>query len=91
MRVYLIAPKPDFDSEEKNTVLNTIGFKTPQVMVAAASVASIAAWFPKETDLRLCDELIDPVDFDDPADVIGISINVAQVKRGLELAALFRA
>ncbi|MEP4980394.1 radical SAM protein [Ascidiaceihabitans sp.] len=93
MRVYLIAPKPDFNSgdTENNSILNTIGFKSPQVMVAAASITSIAAWFPPETDLVLCDELIDPVDLDDPADLVGISINVAQVERGLELAAAFRA
>lgn len=91
MRVYLIAPKPDFKSDDANSILNTIGFQKPLVMVAAASIASIAAWFPKDTDIRLCDELVEPVDPDDPADVVGISINVAQVERGLELAAAFRA
>lgn len=89
MRVYLIAPKPEFNSDNAME-LSSIGISKPYAYTAAAGITSIAAWFPDGTEIRLCDEIIEPVDFDDAADLIGISINVSQYEHGLEIAAEFR-
>jgi radical SAM superfamily enzyme YgiQ (UPF0313 family) len=89
MRVYLIAPSPDFG----NRVLNddcSWGVAKSFAITAAAGIATVAAFFPDDTDLRLGDELIEPVDYDDEADIIGISMNVAQAPRGLAIARHFR-
>lgn len=90
MRIYLIAPRWDLDSVTA-VDLTATGFKVPFVVTGSAGITTVAAWLPSGTDIRLCDEAVEPVDFDDPADVIGISINVSQVQRGLEIARTFRA
>ncbi|GAB6841228.1 radical SAM superfamily enzyme YgiQ (UPF0313 family) [Methylorubrum rhodinum] len=90
MRVYLIAPAPDFgrDGLDEDSAM---GLDRPVAMQAAAGIATVAAYFPDEVDLRLCDEIIEPVDYDDPADYVAISVNVAQVPRAMSIARAFRA
>ena len=89
MRLYLIAPAAR--SADDDTLENTLaGTKTRYALSAAAGIASVASFFPDEVDLVLCDEVIDRVDFDDPADVIGLSVNVSQMARGIEIAREFR-
>ncbi|HAE50373.1 MAG: hypothetical protein CMO30_03265 [Tistrella sp.] len=90
MNVYIIAPGLMFsrDALASDQVLH---LDRTYAFVAAAGITTVAAFFDGRFKLRLCDELIEPVDFDDPADVICLSINVAQVTRGLEIARRFRA
>jgi radical SAM superfamily enzyme YgiQ (UPF0313 family) len=57
--------------------------------VAAASITTVAALAPDDIDVVLCDEAIQKTDFDIDA-VIGISANVTEARRGLEIAAAFR-
>lgn len=89
MRVYLIAPTPDFGRRALNED-SAIGLDPPFAMQAAAGIATVAAYFPDEIELRLCDEIIEPVDYDDPSDYVAISVNVAQVPRALQIARAFR-
>ncbi len=89
MRVYLIAPSPDFGDRTLNDDC-AIGIARAYAMSAAAGIATVAAFFPAGFDLRLCDEIIEPVDYDDPAPIIAISINSAQAPRGLRMAHAFR-
>jgi hypothetical protein len=90
MRIYLIAPMPTggHDLLVSDKVLNV---DERYATIAAAGIVTVAAYFDEGFDIRLCDELIEDVDFDDPSDVIGISMNVAQVSRGMEIARRFRA
>ncbi|WP_225030462.1 radical SAM protein [Xinfangfangia pollutisoli] len=90
MRVYLISPSPDFGRSRLNDDY-VFGFGKPFALNAAAGIATIAAYFPAEVELRLCDEIVEPVDYDDPADYIAISINVAQAPNAAEIARRFRA
>lgn len=88
-RIYLIAPMPvSADSQAADNTF--VGGQNRYVLVASSGIASIAAWFPQDADIRLCEEIVEPVDFDDPAEIIGISINVSQMARGLEIAREFR-
>jgi radical SAM superfamily enzyme YgiQ (UPF0313 family) len=89
MRVYLIAPSPDFGSRILNDDC-AIGLTKPFAMNAAAGIATVAAFFPAGIDLRLCDEIVEPVDYNDPAEIIAISLNVAQAPRALRIARIFR-
>ena len=80
-RIYLISPMPvSADGEAADNTLFATGNR--YVLAASAGIASVAAWFPEDTDTRLCEEIVEPVNFDDPAGVVGISINVSQMTRG---------
>lgn len=89
MRVYLIAPSPDFGVGTPNDD-TAVGFAKPYAMNAAAGIATVAAFFPEEVDLRLCDEIVEEVDYDDPADYVAISANVAQAAGAAKIARRFR-
>lgn len=76
MNVYLIAPLPDFGSA------SLVSEQTQQLgerytSMTAAGIATVAAYFVEGFQLRLCDEAIEEVDFDDPSDIICISMNIA--------------
>jgi len=90
MKLYLIAPTPSFgrDTLVSDKVLN---IDERYALMASAGITTVAALFGEGFEIRLCDEIFEEVDFDDPAEVIGISMNVAQAARGIEIARRFRA
>lgn len=90
MNLYLIAPTPSFGKETlvSDKVLN---IDEPYALMASAGITTVAALFGDAFNIRLCDELIEEVDFDDLSEVIGISMNVSQAFRGIEVARRFRA
>lgn len=52
----------------------------------------MAASLPTDVDVKFFDENVEPVDFDEPCDFVGISMMLStQVKRGWEIAKEFRA
>ena len=53
--------------------------------------AVFAAALPEDVTIAFTDENLEPIDFDDPADLVGISMMLTvQVKRGWEIADRFR-
>ena len=54
-------------------------------------LTTVAALTPPEHTVTLCDEHVEPVDFDTDADVVGISFMTGLAPRAFELAAAFRA
>lgn len=54
------------------------------------SLLTIAACTPPEIEIRLIDERITPIDFDEQADLVGISIMTEQALRGYEIAREFK-
>jgi radical SAM superfamily enzyme YgiQ (UPF0313 family) len=86
MQLLLIAPLPSALTEY--SVLADNGQRIARI--AAVSIATVAALAPPDFDVRLCDEAIDPIDFATDADVIGISANVSQALRAIEIAEAFR-
>ncbi|MBL3585129.1 B12-binding domain-containing radical SAM protein [Rhodovulum sulfidophilum] len=89
MRIYLIAPAPD-DKTDTAAETGMTGVKTPFTLSAAAGIVSVAAWLPRGTDIRICDEVVQEVDLGAEIDPVGLSINVSQLVRGLDLARAFR-
>lgn len=89
MRIYLIAPSPNFGDRKLNDDY-AIGFAKPYALVAAAGITTVAAYFPDDIELRLCDEIVEQIDYDDPADYIALSVNVSQAARAIEIARRFR-
>lgn len=90
MRAYVIAPQPDYDAGTA-TETSRAGFREPFAVTASAAIATVAAFFPRETDIRLCDEIVEAVDFDAEVDLVAISMNISQVQRGISIARRFRA
>lgn len=88
MRLLLIAPRSNAHTEY--SALSAPGSDRAVVRVAAVSIATVAALAPPDFDVVLCDEAIAPVDFAADADVVGISANVSQALRAIEIAAAFR-
>lgn len=88
MRLLLIAPVSDSFQEYSHLALPGEGRSITRI--ATASIATVAALAPDDFDVTLCDEAIDPINFDSDADVVGISVNVSQALRGIEIAGRFR-
>ena len=80
MRFLLIYPK--WEKLDRQTRFN-LPPHGPVVMAAA---------LPPDVEVKFIDENVEPVDFDAEADFVGISIMLsAQLRRGWEIAAAFRA
>lgn len=90
MNVYLIAPLPSFNSQDAISDYR-LSLDEPFALVAAAGITTVAAFFDDSFNLKLCDEITEQIDFENPADVICISMNVSQAARGIEIARRFRA
>lgn len=87
-RFLLISPSPPWDAD-------FAGFRgadgTVVTRVPPVAIATVAALAPAGIDVTLLDESIDPVDFDAPADFVGITANVSQVLAARRIAEGFRA
>lgn len=59
--------------------------------VAPVGVATVAALAPDTVECILHDEALEPVDFSADVDFVGLSANVSQARRAVELAREFRA
>lgn len=87
MKVYLVNPKfnPTIWSFEGLQPLTGTRFSTTPL-----GLATVAALTPKHWDVVIADENCEPIDFDVPADLIGISAFNVQYQRALAIAAEFR-
>ncbi len=54
------------------------------------SLPVIAAYTPPDWDVRLVDEAVQTIDFDEPCDMVGISVMTCYAPRAYELATEFR-
>ena len=89
MRLLLIAPKSNAHTEYSR--LSAPGSDVLVTRIAAASIATVAALAPDDFQVSLCDEAVESIDFDADADVVGISANVSQALRAIEIAKAFQA
>lgn len=85
-RFYLIHPKPRYaDPYGVELLTRTVG-------IADAAMTTVAALAPPDKfDFKLCEELVDEVDFDYPADFVGITGKYGQGQRMVEIARRFRS
>src|SRR4051794_21929180 len=83
----LISPRPPWDADFAG-----ISYGDSRVTrVAPAAIATVAAFAPPGVRPVLLDESIAPLPLDTQADYVGITANIAQLPRALELARQFRA
>ncbi len=57
---------------------------------AKLTLPHLAALTPEDIDVRLIDEAVERIDFDEPADLIGITVNTYLAPRAYEISAEFR-
>ena len=83
MKIYLIAPKNPESFWTFDRILPVLHKKC---VFPNLSLPTVAAITPQEHEVVLCDENVEPVDFDTDADVIGLTGYVVHKARLLELA-----
>lgn len=88
VRFLLIAPRPHWDADFAGI---SGGAMDSVTRVAPVAIATVAAMAPAGLSITLHDEALAPVDFDTDADFVGITANVSQARRAIEIAHEFRA
>lgn len=87
--LYLINPKPANPSYFGAEAFEQWGFSSAQA-IADLATATVAALAPGDWKVKICEEYVEPVDFDVDADFIGLTGKVIQGQRMVELADEFR-
>jgi hypothetical protein len=87
--IYLINPASDFPTYYGGESFAGRGFR-PAVFSADLTIATVAGMVPRDFGVTLCDESISPIDFNSPADYIGITGKINQRSRMIAIAQEFR-
>ena len=87
--LYLINPRSEAASYFGAESYEYFGFEPAQSMADLAT-ATVAAMVPRDWQVELCEEYVQQVDFDHPAEFIGLTGKITQVSRMLEIAGEFR-
>ncbi len=87
MKIYLIAPKNPESFWTFDRILPSLKKKCVFPNLSLPTVAGIT---PPQHEVVLCDENVEPVDFDTDADIIGLTGYVIHQQRLFELAGEFR-
>ncbi len=87
MKIYLVAPKNPESFWTFDRILPSLKKKCVFPNLSLPTVAGIT---PREHELVLCDENVEPIDFDTDADIIGVTGYVIHKQRIFEIADAFR-
>ncbi len=87
MKIYLIAPKNPESFWTFDRILPSL---RKRCVFPNLSLPTVAALTPPAHEVVLCDENVEPVDFDTEADLVGITGYVVHKKRIFEIADEFR-
>jgi radical SAM superfamily enzyme YgiQ (UPF0313 family) len=87
MKLYLIAPKNPESFWTFDRILPSLG---KRCVFPNLALPTIAALTPAPHEVVLCDENVEPIDFDTDADVVGVTGFVIHKRRMFEIAEAFR-
>jgi radical SAM superfamily enzyme YgiQ (UPF0313 family) len=87
MKIYLVSPRNPESFWTLDRILRSLGKKCVFPNLSLPTVAGIT---PREHEIVLCDENVEPIDFDTDADIIGVTGYIVHKKRLLEIVAEFR-
>jgi radical SAM superfamily enzyme YgiQ (UPF0313 family) len=87
MKIFLIAPRNPESFWTFDRILPSLGKRCVYPNLALPTVAALT---PPGHEVVLCDENVEPVDFDTDADIVGITGYVVHKRRMFEIAAEFR-
>lgn len=92
MKLTLITPRQGTDHEKNiydyRYVARFIFSKAYSGYLLA--IPTLAALTPPDWEVKIMDENIEPIDFDSPTDLVGISVRTMFAKRAYEIASRFR-
>ena len=87
LKVYVIAPKNPESFWTLDRILPSLG---KRCVLPNLALPTIAALTPSPHEVVLCDENVEPIDFDTDADVVGVTGFVVHRRRMFEIAEVFR-
>jgi len=87
--LYLINPRPSSPSYFGAEAYEHHGYPMAQA-IADLATTTVAALAPSDWTVTICEEYVEPIDFDADADFIGVTGKVIQVQRMIEVADAFR-
>ena len=90
MKLLLIAPRHELRKGEDSPLNAFDASIGGYEMSPSTSIATVAALVPDAMDVELCNEATQALSFETDADVIGITANVSQAQRAIEIAETFR-
>lgn len=88
--LYLINPKPASPSYFGAEAFGHHGYPPAQA-IADLATATVAALAPPDWRVTICEEYVEPIDFEADVDFVGLTGKVIQGDRMREIAAAFRA
>jgi radical SAM superfamily enzyme YgiQ (UPF0313 family) len=88
MRILLITPKGEPSFWTSNAILPLVDKGCALLTLSMPTVAGLT---PREHEVILCDENIEPIDFDMQADIVGVTGYIVHKKRMLEVISEFRS
>jgi radical SAM superfamily enzyme YgiQ (UPF0313 family) len=87
VKIYLIAPRNPESFWTFDRVLPSLN---KRCIYPNLSLPTVAGLTPREHDIILCDENVEPIDFETDADIVGLTGYVIHKTRMLEIIAEFR-
>jgi len=90
MRVRYIAPANPMNTLVMPRVVKTLTWRR-KALFLPLNLCIAAALTPRKHRVEIVDESVRPVDFSEPADVVGISVMTCTAKRAYEIADRYRA
>lgn len=87
--LYLINPRLTTPSYFGAEAFAHWGYRTAHA-IADLATSTVAALAPRDWKVTICEEHVEPIDFDVDADFVGLTGKVIQVQRMIEVAAEFR-
>ncbi len=87
MRILLVTPR---NPRNFWTFDYTLGLLEKSCLLPNLSMPTVAGLTPREHEVVLCDEGVEPIDFDAPADIVGVTGYNVHKQRMLEIVEEFR-
>lgn len=84
MKVTLISP------DLQSTYFKFTPKEVKSFWFAKLTLPHLAALTPEDIEVKLLDEAVSPIDFDEPTDLVGITVNTYLAPRAYEISAEFR-
>lgn len=88
-RIYLVNPAHDYPSYNTSEVLAARGYRAGSP-TAELNLPTLAAMAARHLEVEICDEILTEVDFDTPAEIVGVTGKISQLRRVQWVADEFR-
>lgn len=88
-RIYLVNPAHDYPSYNTSEVLAARGYRAGSP-TAELNLPTLSAMASRHLEVEICDEILTAIDFDTPAEIVGVTGKISQLRRMQWVASEFR-